>query len=331
MEIDERLKINEIDETMLTYSIADFIDLSLVEVLTLQFLIRHSEPVVRHTLYLEVSQFLQSKSTALGSIDPKKLSLSEKRYLQFLQNKKMLSTSSFYNNLSNLEKKGLIKSNLNKKGKVESIEITKLTSPLLELILQHFIRFGVRAEYPAMLNMRDLIIKKLGKERFENILLVWLNDYIDLKLLRIAYDVTDSMFILAKNDFTGDLINSGMENVKFSSIYGEKIREPNEVFDIVFFPFYYRNVEISGLTNKDLLKEAARITKSQGTVIITAQSKPPKIKGELVSRVIEIYESANKDTIYKLNEMKNDFNNAGISKTEIFDHAGDLIGIGWIE
>jgi len=321
----------KMNNTILSYSIADFIDLSLVEVLTLQLLLRHSEPVVRHTLYLEVSQFLQGESSSIDSIDSKKLSSGEKKYLQFLKNKKTLSTSSFYNNLSNLEKRGLITSNYNGKGKVESIEITNLTGPLLEGVLQHFVRFGVRVEYPTMLIMKEAIIEKLGKTRFEDLLIVWLNEYVDLKLLRIAYEASESMFILSKNDFSRDLTNRGMENVKFSSIYGDMIREPNSIFDVVFFPFYYRNYEISGLTNSELLKEAARVTKKNGVVIITAQSRPSKIEGGLASKVLEIYESANQHTIYEISEMENDFRNAGISKTEIFDLDGDLVGIGWVE
>lgn len=324
-------ELKVMNSTILPYSIANFIDLSLVEVLTLQLLLRHSEPVVRHTLYLEVSQFLQSESTSPYSIDSRKLSSNEKKYLQFLKKRKSLSTSSFYNNLSNLEKRGLITSNYNIKGKIESIEITNLTGPLMEVVLQHFVRFGVRTEYPTMLIMKEAIIKKLGKSRFENLLIVWLNEYIDLKLLRIAYEASESMFILSKNDFSRDLTSRGMENVTFSSIHGEMIREPNNIFDIVFFPFYYRNYTISGLGHSELLKEAARVTKKNGVVIITAQSKPSKIGGALTRNVIEIYENANQHTIFEVSEMERDFNNAGISKTEIFDLDGDLVGIGWVE
>ncbi|MFX1569285.1 MAG: hypothetical protein ACFFCV_13055 [Promethearchaeota archaeon] len=330
MERDQKSRENGTIDTFLNYSIADFIDLSLVEVLTLQFLLRQSVPVVRHTLYLEVSQFLQSESLSLDTIDTRKLSSSEKRYLQFLQNRKIISTSSFYNNLSNLEKRGLIKSNYNKKGKVETIEITNLTSPFLELVLQHFVRFGVRTLYPAMLIMKEAILEKLGKDRFENVLIVWLNDYIDIKLMRIVYDICDSMFILSKNNFIKDLANNGMKNVKFSSIYGEMIREPNKIFDLVFFPFYYRNTVLSGLTITDLLKEAVRVTKKNATVIITAQSKPSEVDCNLAGKVIEIYKSANEHTIYEISEIENDFKSAGISKSEIFDHKGDLIGIGWV-
>ena len=326
MEKDKKTK-----RPIMAYSIADFINLSLVEILTLELLLRHSEPVVRHTLFLEVSQFLESEQTSLDSIDRKKLDPSEKRYLQFLQKKeRKFSTSSFYNNLKNLEIRGLIKSNLNVKGKVESIEITSLTDPLIQVIMQHFIRFGVRAEENIMRSLRKAILEKIGKTKFDNLLVIWLNEYVDLQILRLAYGVSDSMFILSENDFTKDLENSGLERVTFSSIHNKMIREPNDIFDISFFPFFYKDCEIYGLTLAECLKEAVRVTKKNGVIVITAQVKLPEPEEFLLSQIMDIYEKANLRTIYEIDELKEHFKEAGISKMEVFDFNGELLGIGWV-
>ncbi len=316
--------------SILAYSIADFIDLSLVEILTLELLLRHSEPVVRHTLFLEVTQFLESEQTSLDSIDKKKLDPSEKRYFQFLQKGRKFSTSSFYNNLKNLEDRGLIKSNLNDKKKVQSIEITSLTKPLIDVMLQHYIRFGVRAEQATMVAIKNAVIEKIGKKKFEHVLVIWFNEYIDLQILRLAYGVSDSMFILSKNDFSRDLEQSGLKNVHYSTVYNNMIREPNDIFDMTFFPFYYRNSEISGLKLKDLLREAVRITKKNGVIVITAQTRLPKVEGYLMNRIMDIFENANSQTIYDIDELKKHFSDVGISKIEVFDYYGELIGIGWI-
>ncbi|KKM78403.1 hypothetical protein LCGC14_1360290 [marine sediment metagenome] len=320
-----------LNENIIAYSIADFIDLSLVEVLTLQLLLRHTEPVVRHTLYLEVTQFLQSKRTSLDAFDSPDLSSSEKRYLQFLRNKKKLSTSSFYNNLKSLEKMGLISGTYNAKGKVEAIEKTDLTGPFMDVILRHFINFGVRSEEAIMHSMKKAIFEKIKKTSFENILVIWLNEFFDFQIIRIAYEVAEALFILSRNDFSKDLINRGLENVKSSSIYNRKIREPNEVFDVVFFPFYYKDSKIFDLNRVDLLKEAARVTKKSGVVIITAQSKLPKVEGRIASTILELYEKAHHHTIYEIDELEKDYNEAGFSKWEVFEHKGDLIGIGRVD
>ena len=312
------------------YSIADFIDLSLVEILTLELLLRHSDPVVRHTLFLEVKQFLESEKTSLDPVDLKKLGSKEKQFFQFLGNHNKISTSSFYNNLKNLEDRGLITSNLNAKGKVESIQMTKLTSPLIETILQHFIRFGVRAAGNTLETLRDTIIERIGKSSFENLLVIWLNEYIDTKILRLTYEASGTLFILSKNDFSKDLAQSGLENVQFSKIHDKKIREPNEYFDMTYFPFYYRDAQISDLGIQDVLKEAVRVTKKDGVIVITAQTKIPKTGRYLLDMMLDIFERANNQTMYEEEELKKYFLDAGISHMDVFDHKGELIGIGWV-
>ena len=62
------------------------------------------------------------------------------------------------------------------------------------------------------------ILEKIGKTTFDNIFVIWLNEYVDLQILRLTYGVSDSMFILSENDFSKDLENSGLEGVTFSSI-----------------------------------------------------------------------------------------------------------------
>ncbi|MCJ7688902.1 MAG: hypothetical protein MUO60_06240 [Clostridiaceae bacterium] len=316
--------------SIMTYSIADFIDLSLVEILTLELLLRHSEPVVRHTLFIEISQFLQSEKTCLDLIDSKKLNSSEKRYFQFLKKQKKFSPSSFYNNLKNLEDRGLITSNLNVKGRVESIEITSLTKPLIEVILQHFIHFGVRAEERVMKTMRDSIIEKIGRTKFENLFVIWLNEYVDIQILRLTYSMSDSLFILAKNDFSKDLTQSGLTGVKFSDVYNKMIREPNEIFDMTYFPFYYRDSTLLGLNLQDLLKEAVRVTKKDGAIVITAQTKLPNTGRYLLDSMIDIFKRANIQTMYDIDELKKIFSDAGISKMDVYDFNGELIGVGWV-
>jgi len=312
------------------YSIADFIDLSLVDVLTLQFLVRHSEPVVRHTLYREVLRFLENIKSPLEDIDSTKLTKSERRYYNFLKDKKLLSTSSFYNNLNNLEKRGLILSNYNKKGKIETIEITNLTNPLLKEILKHFVSFGVRTEEPAMLMIKDEILKRIGKKEFENTLVVWLNFYLDFQILRMVYNLTDNLFILSYDDYSKELLEKGLENVNFSSIYNDLIREPNNIFDITFFPFYSKNSSLNGLTLTDLLKEAVRVTQKDGVILITAQSTIPNVHGVLISNLIKLYRKANQQTIYSIEELEQDLIDAGVEKTDVFEYQGELIGIGWV-
>ncbi|KKM15930.1 hypothetical protein LCGC14_1116200, partial [marine sediment metagenome] len=36
-------------------------------------------------------------------------------------------------------------------------------------------------------------------------------------------------------------------------------------------------------------------------------------------------------TIYEIDELEKDYNEAGFSKWEVFEHHGDMIGIGWVD
>ena len=46
--------------------------------------------------------------------------------------------------------------------------------------------------------------------------------------------------------------------------------------------------------------------------------------------IMDIYESANIQTTYEVDELKKQFADAGITKMEVFEYIGELIGIGWI-
>ena len=47
------------------HSIQDFADLSLAEIIALEFLVRYSKPIVRHTLYTEVKQLIEFQENHL--------------------------------------------------------------------------------------------------------------------------------------------------------------------------------------------------------------------------------------------------------------------------
>ena len=108
------------------FSISDVSNLSIVELIMLQILLRHGRPVIRHNLYNEVSQFLKSeKKKVANSINFKHLTPSGQKFYKFLQSKKKFSSSSLYYSLDNLEKKGLVKYNRIDKERVESVEATE--------------------------------------------------------------------------------------------------------------------------------------------------------------------------------------------------------------
>jgi hypothetical protein len=72
------------------HNIADFANFSLKDIITLQFLVRYREPIVRHLLYTEVKQFIEFKESIPKQKDLSKSPDYEKKYYEFIRKKKQL-------------------------------------------------------------------------------------------------------------------------------------------------------------------------------------------------------------------------------------------------
>src|SRR5665648_190199 len=101
-------KENRYFDYAMFHNISDFPDLSIADIITLQFLVRYSNPVVRHTLYNEVKQFIEFKEKIIVTKENNKLSQASDKFHNFVNLSKKLSTGSFYYSLDKLEKRGLL-------------------------------------------------------------------------------------------------------------------------------------------------------------------------------------------------------------------------------
>ena len=133
----------EVSNLMDSISLKHIVNLSIVDMIMLQLLLKHEKPVVRHILYNEISHFLtREKQKVVKSIKFDNRSPGAVEFKELLDNDKKFSTSSFYNSLKNLEGKGLVKSNKDENNKIISIEATQYTEILINTISKHVIRFG---------------------------------------------------------------------------------------------------------------------------------------------------------------------------------------------
>ena len=155
---------NENSILMDSISIKHIVNLSIVDMLMLQLLLKHEKPVVRHILYNEISQFLtREKQKVVKSIKFDKSSPGAAEFKKLLEIDKKFSTSSFYNSLKNLEGKGLVKSNKNERDKVVSVEATQYTEILINTISKHVLRFGL-IEDEKNKHLPDIIKEVIEKE-----------------------------------------------------------------------------------------------------------------------------------------------------------------------
>jgi len=323
---------NEITSQIEGISIRDIGNLSIVEILVLQKLLRHGRPVVRHILFNEVSQFLiREQKKVVNSIKLKDLPVGAQKFHQFLKSEKKFSSSSFYYSLDNLEGKGLVKFNRDKNNKVESVEATQYTELLNNTVLKHIIKFGLLV--PEQDKFLTEIIKEaielIEDKKFSTMLYIWFRDFIKAEFVDLFSTITENLFILSKEETFENATKFGLNNIQHTTIFNDTIRESDNFFDAVIIPYHYKDESSLGVTKQQVLKEAFRITKSSGVVIIHGFVPFPNIDHGILNIFIkwakEIYKGL---LFYTEDEFKRELLDAGANKTETFLYKGHLFGVG---
>jgi len=189
-------------------------DLSIVEVFSLLFLLIHRRDVVRYSLFIEVQNFLNIK----------------------------LSTSSFYNSLYNLEKKGLLSFEKTSKGKIKSMSPTERTYPAIIKILKNIFYLRMTDYPPTYFEMFNFILTKLKKAQFKTTLTIWFNDFIDLDLIPEIANINDEIFILCKENHFDGINKLEIDNIRQTTIFNGKIREANEFFEVAVIPYFKKHL-----------------------------------------------------------------------------------------
>ena len=123
---------NEKSTSIESISIKDIANLSIVDMVMLQLLLKHEKPVVRHILYNEILHFLtREKRKVAKSTKFENGPDGAEEFQNFLHMPKKFSSSSLYYSLDNLESKGLVKYNYDDRKRVESVEATLYTEILI--------------------------------------------------------------------------------------------------------------------------------------------------------------------------------------------------------
>lgn len=324
--IENKRKWKKVTSLLEDYLGGDLSNLSIVQIITMQILLKYPHPLVRYSLYAHINQFLKKKDhpniEGYGNL-PK----AEQNFYSFLQKKKELSTSSFYNNLSNLEKKRLVEFNLNKKGKIDSVKTTPLTASLINNVLLLFLQ--------QMPNYTDFykktfqkLVEKTGPLFQRSKLLINLEKDLSPEFMRGFIDNCEEAFVISSNKSYDDFDKSGVKDFNITKIHNGKIREPDNVFDRVLIRRYRKISDFHGLTRIELVKEAFRVTKPGGTLIIYAIEKLPKTNNYYADELLRIIKPVFEDFSYEKHEFKQELEDASISNIEVVEIKGILCGIG---
>ena len=297
------------------HTISDFSDLSISEIITLQFLVRYSNPVVRHTLFNEVKQFIEFQE---------KSPFKETEFFKNIEGKKKLTTGKFYHSLSKLKNKGLLEFD-GEVGKV-SVKSTKYTNYVSKLLMKFIINNDIMNSQEYREEFSSNFLSKLGNIKFKRILSLWLSEYIPYSIAEQISQYSEESYILAKNDL---FETNGKEMTEIpTKMIGKQIDKPADVFDGVMVPIYKRNPKFHDMTNTEILKELSRVTKPDGLIVLIAVADLKETDNIFIDEILRVYKTALINRMANQEELRAEFTKAGIEVIELYEYQGLLIGIG---
>ena len=315
--------MDEYYQYALYHTISDFADLSIVEIIILQFLARYSEPVVRHVLFTEVKQFIEfreHKSPANIEDNPQ-----SHKFHEFITIPKKLSTGKFYYSLDKLEKRGLLTYN-GSTGKI-SINPTGYTKFIPKLLLKFLINNNVMESTEYRENFFKKFLDKVENQKFNRVLSIWLSEYLPLSILNQISSFSNEIYILSKNEMNHSKTVIHKGKYRYSEIVGGLFREREDFFDATFIPVYKKTPKFYGMTRNKILKEVLRVTRPKGYIILIAVADFEMTDNIFINELIKLYKSALINRIYTYDDLYAEMHNNRLKNIDIFEHQGFLIGI----
>ncbi|MFO8018107.1 MAG: hypothetical protein R6U96_05685 [Promethearchaeia archaeon] len=313
-----------------SHNISDFSDLSIAEIIALEFLMRYAEPVVRHTLYTEVKQFIEFKEN-ISDADinlQKETSEEAKKFRRTVEQENKYFSSSFYNSLGNLEQKGLLKLDDNEKGKKTKIEPTKFTPYIPKLLLKFLINNNIMDSEEYREEFSKQFLKEIGNKHFNRILSIWFSEYEVLSIVQQLANFAKEVFILSKNLPNEEKTKAKLNDVKYTEMIDRQITMPKNKFDGAIVPVYKQNPKFFGLSRMDILNEIKRVSTPEGLIVLVTVASIPTTENFFMNELIKLYNMAFKNRIFTEEDLKKDMEKADLREINIHKQQGLLIGIG---
>ncbi len=322
---------------MESISIKHIANLSIVDLVMLQLLLKHEKPVIRHILYNEISQFLtRERSKVAKSIKFDDKAAGAEEFQDWLQQPTRFSSSSLYYSLDNLESKGLVKYNRDKHDKVTSVEATQYTEILINTILKHIVKFGLidteqNKFLPNIIKevVGDKILSSFKDKKFGTLLYIWFSNLINAKCVNLFSSLSENLFFLSSQEAYESVLKLGIENVQNTSVFSSTIRESDKFFDGVIIPYHFKNTNFEEASKESILKEAFRVVKDSGVVIIHSYTEIPQVNHAVFDIFIKWVENIYEELeFYTEEKFKEELFKAGAKEVEALVYKGHLFGIG---
>ncbi len=312
------------------HNISEFANFSIKDIIALQFLARYREPIVRHLLYTEVKQFIEFREKDKESKDISYYSGYERKFFEFIKEKKQLHPPSFYNLLNNLENKGLLNFQESDSGKIPNIHHNPYTDYPPLLLLKFLINNNVMVSDEFREEFSKNLLEKINHQKFNKILSIWLSEYVMMPIIKFLSEYSKEQYVLPKNGLNSMLNGANIVNMKLTEMdtATNHIFAPENIFDGVIIPVYKKDPKFNDMGRIELLKEVSRIICSGGLIVLVTINKVPFTNNIFLNDLIKLYNIALHNRIFSEKELQADMEKAGFKEINIFEHQGLLIGMG---
>lgn len=282
--------------------VRDLLDLSVAELLILQFMLRFQTPILRKVL-------LETLNHTMGE-------------------EKSISSSSFYNMTKKLSERGLIVS-------VDKKEI--LATPKARDVIRTINRLTAIASIDGMQLIEEMLpkfaqvanLKPGGRDRQ---LIINLESGMDIRMTHAIASFAQRSFIASDDLAYQSYLDRGMptniEQTKLDKHDEKMIRERDEYFDAVILLGFDCNKNYRDIPTQQWMEESERVLAPGGLIIASSTEDLPVTNHFLADGLIENIRDSELMGNVGREQLIEEMNKIGIDDAAIFAHKGLLIGWG---
>jgi SAM-dependent methyltransferase len=110
------------------------------------------------------------------------------------------------------------------------------------------------------------------------------------------------------------------EGIQQVHIINQKIREPDDIYDLIIFVFFSKKLLFQHLTPEEMLSECYRILKPGGTLFISVLPKLEKINSPMMTKFIAFFEEIFFDWLFTPVELEGILIKNGFNDIKMFIH-----------
>ncbi|MHA2325721.1 MAG: hypothetical protein ACXACB_09990 [Promethearchaeota archaeon] len=292
-----------------SFELTDVLDLSIADMLILQYLLRTNTSIPRKALLEDLNSYLGEG--------------------------RRIVTQTFYNKVDKLKENGFIETSSTSKGKIHEIWTTEKAKAVMEKISELSL-FGTINYFEHskgfISEFNSYMRQQLDVETIGSLLIINLEEGIDLRSIELIGENVEELYIVSNDEQYQNYLTRNMPSRVHQTKHSHGIlREPEGFFEISLL-LGYECAERVGKSHIDVegwIKEAIRVTKPGGVVIISSVETIPKSDHFIIEHIARgIRESEFIKEISK-EERIDELKEYNLEKIDTYSYNGLILGWGF--